>query len=83
MTLVPSAVSYTVSNIAPRGRTKKARVIVDTAIQQPMTPETAAEPAIERQRPPLVLSDRTPQDFYAEVTKRPDVRVILGELATG
>lgn len=57
---------------------------MDTTIQQPSPPLTAQEESSEPPPPPaLVPSNKTPQAFYAEITKRPDVREILEELATG
>lgn len=58
-------------------------IVMDTTIQQLHPPQTAQEQQGEQQRPPEpVPSDKTPQEFYAEITKRADVRAILEELAT-
>ena len=52
------------------------------------TPQT--EPVVqvsddqEREAPAVALprpSNKTPQEFYGEITKRPDIRAILEELA--
>lgn len=57
---------------------------MDMAIEPRRPPEAAQEQPAESQRPPmLVPSDTTPREFYAEITKRADVRAILEELVTG
>jgi hypothetical protein len=57
---------------------------MDTTTQQPPPPVAeAAQPTEQQGNPAPVPSQQTPQEFYAEITKRPDVRAILEELATG
>jgi hypothetical protein len=55
---------------------------METNIQEP-EPQTATppKPGEEQQSTPLTPSEKTPQEFYVEMTKRKDVRVILQELA--
>jgi hypothetical protein len=56
---------------------------MDTTIQDAEIPTTAQEQPIEHdQTPAPVPSDKSPHDFYVEITKRPDVRAVLEELAT-
>ena len=56
----------------------------ETSVQQTDPPMATQD---EQTKPQLlaapVLSQKTPQEFYAEITKRPDVREILKVLATG
>ena len=55
---------------------------MDATIQQQTPPGTAqAEPTEQQEEPVLIPSDTTPEEFYAEITKRADVRAILEELA--
>ena len=62
---------------------KQGNVKVETTIQQTNTSEVMAEDAKEPREPQAPIpSDTTPQEFYAEITKRADVRAILEELAT-
>jgi hypothetical protein len=57
---------------------------IETTIQQPDPPTATQDQQAEPQRPPaLVDSQKTPQEFYAEITKRADVRAIMEELAAG
>jgi hypothetical protein len=57
---------------------------VDTTTQEPAAPTAQREQPTETEsRPAPIPSDKTPQEFYAEITKRPDVRAILEELARG
>ena len=64
--------------------TKMMNPRVEMTIQQ-TRPSTATQD--EQTKPPQppapFLSQKTPQEFYAEITKRPDVREVLEELATG
>lgn len=63
---------------------KPGMIVVESTIQQPNPSETAQEQPTEDQRPVTSIpSGKTPQEFYAEITKRADVRAILEELATG
>jgi hypothetical protein len=56
---------------------------MDATIQEKNLPQ--AVPKEAQEPPPSVRNpaDKTPPDFYAEITRRVDVRVILQELATG
>ena len=57
---------------------------METSIQQTDPPTATQDQQTEPQRPPaLVDSQKTPQEFYAEITKRADVRAIMEELAAG
>jgi hypothetical protein len=57
---------------------------METTIQQTDSPTATQDQQTEPQRPPaLVDSQKTPQEFYAEITKRADVRAIMEELAAG
>ena len=57
---------------------------MESAIQQQDSPTTARDQETEPQLSPTpVLSEKTPQEFYAEITDRADVRAIMEELATG
>ena len=56
----------------------------ESTIQQTHPPTATQDEQAKSQLPPApVLSQKTPQEFYAEITKRPDVREVLKELATG
>ena len=57
--------------------------ILDTAIHPPTTEGLEQEQTIDSLQPPApVPSVATPQEFYAEITKREDIRAILERLAT-
>jgi hypothetical protein len=57
---------------------------METMIQQTNSPTATQDQQTEPQQPPApVLSQKTPQEFYVEITKRADVREIMEELATG
>ena len=57
---------------------------METTIQQTNPPTASQEQPTELQRPPApIIPQKSPQEFYAEITKRADVRAIMGELATG
>lgn len=57
---------------------------METTIQQTNPPTATQDQQTEPQRPlTLVDSQKTPQEFYVEITKRADVRAIMEELATG
>lgn len=57
---------------------------MNTITQQPQPPVAEdVQPSEQQERPAPVPSRQTPQEFYAKITKRPDVRAILEELATG
>jgi hypothetical protein len=56
----------------------------ETTIQQTNPPTAAQDQQTEPQRPlASVDSQKTPQEFYAEITMRSDVQAIMEELATG
>jgi hypothetical protein len=56
----------------------------ESTIQQTHPPTATQDEQAKSQLPPApVLSQKTPQEFYAEITKRPNVREVLEELATG
>ena len=56
---------------------------METSIQQANTHVVAPEDPIEQREPQAPLpSEMSPQEFYAEITKRADVRATLEELAT-
>jgi hypothetical protein len=42
-----------------------------------------AQPADEHRAPVPIAAEKTPQEFYAAITIRADVRAILNELSTG
>lgn len=64
-------------------RKEPAVAIMDTAIQQPEPAITDEEPSAEEcEILRSIGSDATPQEFYAAITKREDVRAILAELAS-
>lgn len=53
-----------------------------TTTEQLEVPAAAQQEPDEEQRPAApVPSDTSPDEFYAEITKRADVRAILEELA--
>jgi hypothetical protein len=56
---------------------------METATQQP-EPRMDARPEPDEEQPPRLSADsgKTPQEFYAEITRREDVRAILEALAT-
>jgi hypothetical protein len=57
---------------------------METMIQQTNPPTTSQDQQTEPQRPLAPLdSQKTPQEFYAEITKRSDVQAIMEELGTG
>jgi hypothetical protein len=57
---------------------------IETTIQQEDPPRATQDQQTKPQQPQTpVDSQKTPQDFYAEITKRADVRAIMEELATG
>jgi hypothetical protein len=57
---------------------------MNTSIAQPMPPvANEDQPAEQHENSEPIPSDKTPQEFYEEITKRPDVRAILEELARG
>jgi hypothetical protein len=57
---------------------------METTTQQTIPPNATQDEQTEPQRPQVPAdSQKTPQDFYVEITKRADVRAILEELATG
>jgi hypothetical protein len=57
---------------------------METTIQRKAPLTATQDQQTEPQRPlSPVLSPKTPQEFYAEITKRADVRAIMEELATG
>jgi hypothetical protein len=57
---------------------------METLILQADPPTATRDQQTEPQQPQApVLSPKTPQEFYVEITKRADVREILEELATG
>ena len=63
---------------------KHGQIAMDATTQQPHPPVAEdAQPTEQQGNPAPVPSRQTPQEFYAEITKRPDVRAILEELATG
>ena len=53
----------------------------ETTVDEPEPPLADGEQLAEC--PQLIPSDKTPQEFYAEMMQRPDVRAILEELAKG
>ena len=56
----------------------------ESTIQQTHPPTATQDEQAKSQLPPApALSEKTPREFYAEITKRPDVREVLEELATG
>jgi hypothetical protein len=69
------------------GRSNDMKIVnprMETTIQQMDSPTTARDQQTEpRLSPTPVLSEKTPEEFYAEITKRADVRAIMEELATG
>ncbi len=61
---------------------KRGTRAMDATIRQPTRPSTKPEHQADSQPPPVPpATAKTPQEFYAEVTRRPDVRAILEELA--
>jgi hypothetical protein len=63
---------------------KTTNPAMETTIQQTSPPTATEDQQTDPQRPRVpVDSQKTPQDFYAEITKRVDVRAIMEELATG
>ena len=57
---------------------------METMIQQTNPPTATRDQQTEPQQPrTLVDSQKTPQEFYAEIIKRADVREIMEELASG
>jgi hypothetical protein len=57
---------------------------METPILQANPPTATRDQQSEPQQPPApVLAQKTPQEFYVEITKRADVRAIMEELATG
>jgi hypothetical protein len=63
---------------------KKARIDIDTNIPHTGQPLALQDQPSEEQCPPAPIPlEKTPQEFYAEITARSDVRTILAELATG
>ena len=57
---------------------------IETTIQQEDPPSATQDQQTDLQQPQTpVDSQKTPPDFYAEVTKRADVRAIMEELAIG
>jgi len=57
---------------------------MDLTVSHPYPlPVLQEEPSEEQLSPAPIPSERTPQEFYAEITSRQDVRTILEELATG
>ncbi len=57
---------------------------IETTIHQKDPPRTSQDQQTEPQQPQApVHSQKTPQEFYAKITKRADVRAIMEELATG
>jgi hypothetical protein len=57
---------------------------MESPILQANPPTATRDQQTEPQQPPtLVDSQKTPQEFYVEITKRADVRAIMEELATG
>jgi hypothetical protein len=57
---------------------------MNTAIVQPMPPvANEDQPTAQQENSEPIPSDKTPQDFYEEITRRPNVRAILEELARG
>jgi len=57
---------------------------IETTIQQTNPPTATQDQQPDPERPlALVDSQKTPQEFYAEITRRADVRAIMEELATG
>lgn len=46
-------------------------------------PGVSQEEQSEQQQPPLIPSDKTPEEFFEEMIQREDVRGILEELARG
>ena len=57
---------------------------LDTTIQQTDPHTIIEDQQTEPQPSPApVLPQKTPQEFYAEITKRADIRVVMEELATG
>jgi hypothetical protein len=54
-----------------------------TTVQQPVSLDAVRqEPDEQEEEPAPVPSDKTPQEFYVEITMRADVRAILEDLAT-
>jgi hypothetical protein len=63
--------------------TEKNKSGMGTKIHRPESPVAPRQEPDEEQRPSApVPSDKTPQEFYAEITKREDVRAILKALAS-
>jgi hypothetical protein len=63
---------------------KKARIRMDRTVSHLYPPlELQEEPSEDQPSPAPIPSEKTPQEFYAEITARSDVRRILEELATG
>jgi len=63
---------------------KKMNARAETTIQQMHLPTPTRDEQTRPQSPQApVLSQKTPQEYYAEITKRPDVRKVLEELAAG
>lgn len=61
---------------------KRGTRAMDATIRKPTRPPTKPEQQAGHQLPPVPPAiAKTPQEFYAEVTRRPDVRAILEELA--
>ena len=66
------------------GHTTGQIATMDATIQQPAAPIAEPDhPSEQPDTPVPIPSAKTPQEFYAEITQRPDVRAILEELAQG
>jgi hypothetical protein len=62
---------------------KQRTIAIATTIQQQNAPDGDQEDLTEQCPPGPVPLDNTPQEFYAEITRRADVQAILEELASG
>ncbi|MGH2618472.1 MAG: hypothetical protein ACRDJC_24845 [Thermomicrobiales bacterium] len=62
---------------------KQRTIAIETTIQQQNVQDGDLDDLTEQRPPTPVPSDKTPQAFYAEITRRADVRAILEELASG
>jgi hypothetical protein len=57
-------------------------MLMDSATAtKPTTPDAEEKDAVSQRTIVPQPSDKTPQEFYAEITQRPEIRTILAALA--